>query len=67
MRCFSSIFRFEAKGKELIKTVIETKYGKIIGLDYKDFSLYKGIPYAKPPIGEMRFRPPVAPDAWEEI
>ncbi|XP_044731133.1 neuroligin-3-like [Chrysoperla carnea] len=28
---------------------------------------YKGIPYAKPPIGELRFKPPAEPDPWEGI
>jgi para-nitrobenzyl esterase len=28
---------------------------------------YKGIPYAKPPIGELRWRPPVAAPGWHGV
>ena len=28
---------------------------------------YKGIPYAKPPIGDLRWRPPAPAAAWEGV
>ena len=30
-------------------------------------AVYKGIPYAKPPTGELRWRPPVAAPAWSGV
>ncbi len=47
--------------------VIKTKYGKIQGYSDNGIEIYKGIPYAEPPIGDLRFRPPVAKKAWDGI
>ena len=38
---------------------VMTKQGKIEGKDMGDYCLYEGIPYAVPPVGELRLRPPV--------
>lgn len=49
------------------KTVIETLSGKIMG-EYTDgLYIYKGIPYAAPPVGERRWLPPVEIEPWEGI
>ncbi len=46
-------------------TVAETRYGKVRGTEIADGVLaWRGIPYAKPPVGELRFRPPEAPEPW---
>ena len=47
-------------------TEVETEYGRIRG-DYEpEFKLtgYYGIPFAAPPVGDLRFKPPVAPQPW---
>ncbi len=46
--------------------MIETRCGKIKGVDMGDYMLYRGIPYAKPPVGELRWREP-QPFSWEGI
>ncbi|XP_069678766.1 uncharacterized protein [Periplaneta americana] len=33
----------------------------------KTFFGFLGIPYAKPPVGNLRFKPPQSPDSWEGI
>lgn len=45
----------------------ETKKGKIAGRQMDGYALFKGVPYAKPPVGELRFRAPQEPDAWEGV
>lgn len=47
--------------------VVETKYGKIEGVDRGDYIEYRGVPYAKPPIGELRWRAPQEPKAWDGV
>lgn len=46
---------------------IETKYGKIEGVDKGSYTAYLGIPYAKPPIGDLRWRAPQEPEAWKGV
>lgn len=44
---------------------VQTKYGEIQGVEEKGYTLFKGIPYAKPPVGELRFEAPQKPEAWD--
>ncbi|XP_053969299.1 esterase B1 [Anastrepha ludens] len=53
-------------------SVVETEYGKVEGV--KRLTLYdipyysfEGIPYAQPPVGELRFRAPQRPIPWEGV
>ena len=47
--------------------MIETKYGRLEGIDQGDYMEYRGIPYARAPVGERRWKAPEKPDAWEGI
>lgn len=49
------------------RTIVNTIYGQIQGIDMGDYVEFRSVPYAKPPIGELRFKAPVKPDAWEGI
>ncbi|MBR6380092.1 MAG: carboxylesterase family protein [Lachnospiraceae bacterium] len=51
------------------RLIIETENGKIEGLHGWDprIAVFKGVPYAKPPVGELRFRSPQPLDSWEGI
>ena len=47
--------------------IIETSCGKIRGVKKDGVILYKGIPYAEPPVGDLRWRPPVEKTPWEGV
>ncbi len=48
-------------------TLIETKAGKIQGYSKEGVEIFKGIPYAEPPIGDLRFSPPVPKKSWDSV
>jgi para-nitrobenzyl esterase len=47
---------------------VDTTYGKLKGFEL-DAATWQwlGVPYAKPPVGELRWKPPVPPAAWTGI
>jgi para-nitrobenzyl esterase len=47
--------------------LINTKSGPIQGLETDGVYAYKGIPYAKAPVGELRFAPPQDREPWTEV
>ena len=47
--------------------VVETKYGKIAGVEDDSYVVFRGVPYAKPPVGDFRWKAPVAPDSFDGI
>lgn len=47
--------------------VRDTKYGKVKGAARDEILLWTGIPYAAAPAGNLRWRAPQEPDAWEGI
>lgn len=46
-------------------TSVKTKYGVVTGVADGGSIAFHGVPYAKPPVGELRFHSPVEPEAWE--
>ncbi|MCR4830196.1 MAG: carboxylesterase family protein [Pseudobutyrivibrio sp.] len=48
-------------------SIIETKLGKIEGIDKNGYTLFAGVPFAKPPVGEFRWKAPVAVEPWEGV
>ena len=47
--------------------VVCTESGAVRGLLDGDVRSFRGIPYAKPPVGELRFRPPQRVDPWQGV
>ncbi len=48
---------------------VMTKYGAVAGLNTatEGVAVFKGIPYAAPPVGELRWRAPQPPKPWEGV
>ena len=47
--------------------VVETSNGPVRGYGRRGIIKFKGIPYAAPPVGDLRFKPPAPVEAWSDI
>lgn len=50
--------------------IVDTKYGQAQGVEgeaFKDVTLFKGVPYAAPPVGDLRWAAPQEPESWEGV
>src|SRR5437868_2651400 len=47
--------------------VVETAYGPVRGTDGGGVRTWKGVRYAAPPVGDLRFRVPQPPQRWTEV
>ncbi|XP_017797530.1 PREDICTED: neuroligin 4-like [Habropoda laboriosa] len=58
---------------ELSSRIVRTKYGELSGaivtLDrhLEGVEVFRGVPYASPPIGSLRFMPPVSGAIWHGV
>lgn len=48
-------------------SIVDTIYGKIEGKTNNGLAVFLGVPYAAPPIGELRFRAPQPPQPWDNV
>jgi len=48
-------------------TVIQTQYGALRGVATGNLYAFRGIPYAAPPVGNLRWKVPQAPTAWKGV
>lgn len=47
--------------------IVETTAGRVRGTSERGVETFLGIPYATPPLGDLRFRPPVKPEPWAGV
>jgi para-nitrobenzyl esterase len=46
---------------------VRTKHGELLGKERPGYAAVLGIPYAAPPVGDLRFRPPQEPVPWDGV
>src|SRR6478672_4524629 len=47
-------------------STVQTRSGPVRG-NGTDIVVFKGIPYAAPPTGNRRWRPPISPEPWTTV
>ena len=50
-----------------VETVVRTSAGRIRGQREAGLTVWRGVPFAAPPVGRLRFRAPVPPEPWAGI
>ncbi len=61
------LFAFAGSVSALSPALIETASGTVSGVTENGMRAYLGIPYAKPPVGRLRWMPPEKPAAWSGV
>jgi para-nitrobenzyl esterase len=52
---------------QLSSTIVKVKDGLVEGTLENGITIYRGIPFAAPPVGDLRWRPPQAPKKWDGV
>ena len=45
--------------------IVYTNYGALVGTEHDGFSTFLGVPYAQPPVGDLRWKAPQPLQSWE--
>lgn len=48
-------------------SIVETTGGRLAGIREKNLLAFRGIPFARPPVGALRFCPPQPPEPWAGV
>jgi len=57
---------FSARGESRAPSVM-TRQGALVGTQAEGLNIYKGVPFAAPPLGDLRWRPPQASRPWRGV
>jgi len=67
--CLAAIFSIDAHAGVYDETrpIVEVRNGKLQGVEEHGMLAFKNIPYAAPPVGELRWRPPQPAQNWQGV
>ncbi|MBT2572779.1 carboxylesterase/lipase family protein [Bacillus sp. ISL-51] len=51
----------------MTRLTVKTRYGALKGTAEHGVHSWKGVPYAQPPVGKLRFKAPEPPSSWEGV
>ncbi|ASV32736.1 carboxylesterase/lipase family protein [Maribacter cobaltidurans] len=49
------------------QTIVTTRDGKVKGYSINDIRVFKGIPFAQPPVGDLRWKAPQPVEPWKGV
>src|SRR5882724_203739 len=52
---------------EGMDVLVETRRGPVRGVAEGGLAVFRGLPFARPPVGPLRFRPPEPPEPWSGV
>lgn len=63
---FTAFFPLNTEAAEEMP-LVKTEQGVLRGSVEEGVAAFCGIPYAAPPVGDLRFRPPAPPEGWDGV
>src|SRR5262245_17450693 len=61
-----SVIVLSARAQDATPNVVVTRSGPVRGIADSGLTVFKGIPFARAPVGDLRWRPPQAPEPWKD-